>query len=120
MNQKLPLVLLVLFLSACGTHSARGDLPASDLRALAAAVSKDLRPRMLPNGKEYCAELARTEQQQDDCMGDLEDALYASNRDKERAASTLLSGVARIEWARNPCRWWQFRCRSQRKPTNGN
>lgn len=127
MNPKLLLVLIALCLPACGTHSVRDDSPASDLDALVSSVGRDLRPRVLPNGKEFCAELARTERQQDDCMGDLEDVVYASNRDKERGMQTLRNGVERIRLSRNPCRWWQFGCQSraraldrQSRPTNGN
>lgn len=116
MNLKLLLVLTVLCLSGCGTHSVKDDSPASDLDALVSSVSRDLKPTLLPNGREYCAELARTERAQDECMGDLEDALYTSNRDKLRASGTLRTGAKRIEQARNPCGWWarltqRARCR---------
>lgn len=103
MNLKLLLVLIVLCLSACGTRTVKDDSPASDLDALVSSVSRDLRPRLLPNGREYCAELARTERQHDECTGDLEDALFSANRDKERADKTLRTGVERIKLSRNPC-----------------
>lgn len=119
MNQKLLLVLIVLFLTACGTRTVRDDSPASDLDALEASVSGDLKKRTLPNGREFCAELARTEQAQDECLGDLEDALYASNRDKERALGRLQRGFEWIRWQMNPCRWWQVSCkRRMRELTN--
>jgi hypothetical protein len=110
MNRTLVLALSALCLTACGQHSVRDDSPASDLDALVSSVGRDLQPRLLPNGKEYCVELARTEREQDDCAGDLEDGLYASNRDKERGMSTLRDGVRRIKLSRNPCRWWQLTC----------
>lgn len=73
---------------------------------LVTSVNRDLQKTLLPNGREYCAELAKTERAQDECMGDLEDALYVSNRDKARASQTLTTGAKRIEQARNPCGWW--------------
>ena len=78
---------------------------------LVSSVSRDLKPRTLPNGKEYCAELAKTERAQDECLGDLEDFAYASNRDKERARQTLETGVKRIKLARDPCRWYELGCK---------
>ena len=115
MNRKLLLVLIVLFLTACGTRTVRDDSPASDLDALEVSVSGDLKPRTLPNGKEFCAELARTEQAQDECLGDLEDVVYTSNRDKERALGRLQRGFEWIRWRLNPCRWYQFSCKARIK-----
>lgn len=106
MNPKLLLVLSVLCLSGCATRTVSDASPASDLDALVSSVSRDLKPRLLPNGEEYCAELAATERAQDECTGDLEDALFSSNRDKERAARTLRTGVDRIKLSRNPCGFW--------------
>lgn len=74
---------------------------------LVANVAKTTRPTLLPNGKEYCAELAKTEDEQDDCMGDLEDALYNSNRNGERTKQTVDNFVARERLRRNPCSWWE-------------
>ncbi len=120
MNLRLLCVILALSLLPACAHSVRDDSPASDLDALVSSVSRDLKPRLLPNGKEYCAELATTERAQDECLGDLEDGLYASNRDKERASTTLVNGVKRIKLARNPCRWWQLMCkREARKLSSG-
>ncbi len=107
MNLKLLLVLCVLFLSACGTHTVKDASPASDLDVLVANVAKTTRPTLLPNGKEYCAELAATEDAQDDCTGDLEDALYNSNRNGQRTKQTVDNFVARERLRRNPCAWWE-------------
>lgn len=115
MNLKLLLVVTVVCLLAGCAHSVRDDSPASDLDALVSSVSRDLQMRRLPNGREYCAELATTEDQQDACLGDLEDVVYQSNRDKERAASTLRKGVERIRLSRAPCRWYQLECRRRAK-----
>lgn len=115
MNLRLLLVLIVLFLSACGTRTVRDDSPASDLDALVSSVSRDLQPRLLPNGKEYCAELATTERAQDECMGDLEDVVFVSNRDKERGLGTLRTGVERLKLARAPCRVFDFACRKRQR-----
>lgn len=113
MNLKLLLVLSVVLLTGCVSPSVRDDSPASDLDALVTSVRPDLVKTVLPNGKEYCAELATTERQQDDCLGDLEDGLFSANRDKARALNTLLKGVARLKLARAPCRWYQLSCRRQ-------
>ena len=115
MNLKLLPVLIVLCLTACAGRTVKDDSPASDLDALVSGVSRDLQPRTLPNGKEYCAELAKTEDQQDECMGDLEDGFFQSNRDKARAMSTLRNGVERIRLSRTPCRWHQLGCKRKAK-----
>ena len=107
MNRKLLLVPLALFLSACATHSAKDALPASDLDVLLLNVAKTTKVTLLPNGKEFCAELAADEDAQDDCLGDLEDALYAANRDGERTLLTVQRFVARERLRRNPCAWWE-------------
>lgn len=111
MNLKLLCVLIVLCLPACGTPSVRDDSPESDLTALVTSVKRDLQRRVLPNGKEYCAELAKTEDAQDDCMGDLEDVVYLSNRDKDRAANTLTKGMERIKLSRQPCGFFDLGCK---------
>lgn len=115
MNLKLLFVMTALCLLVGCVHSVRDDSPASDLDALVSGVSRDLRTRTLPNGKEYCAELAKTEDQQDQCLGDLEDGFFQSNRDKERALKTLRTGVQRIKLSRTPCRWYQLGCRREAK-----
>lgn len=107
MIQKLLIVLTALFLSACATPTPRADSLASDLDALAANVHRDGRPVILPNGKEYCAELARTEDDQDDCMGDLEDALYNSNRRGERQVKTVDTFIKAERLRRDPCGFWR-------------
>lgn len=70
-------------------------------------------PRTLPNGRLYCLELARTEQEQDSCAGDLEDAFLASETDKAVALANILRAVERIKLARTPCRFFDFACRSR-------
>lgn len=113
MNLRLLCVILALPLLPACAHSVKGDSHASDLDALVSSVSRDLKTRLLPNGREYCAELSPTERAQDECLGDLEDVVYASNRDKERARRSLETGVSRIKLARSPCRWYQFACRRE-------
>lgn len=115
MNLRPLLVLIVLCLTAGCAHSVKDDSPASDLDALERTVGRDLQTRRLPNGKEYCAELARTEDQQDACMGDLEDGFFQSNRDKERALRSLRNGLERIRQARNPCGLFDLECRRRKK-----
>lgn len=48
-------------------------------------------------------ELARTEDEQDECAGDLEDGFYQSEQDKKRGARLLEQGALRLKQARNPC-----------------
>ena len=114
MTLRLLIVLIALCLSGCVTTSAHDDSPASDLDVLEASVNRDLRRTTLPNGKEYCAEDAVTERQEDDCTGNLEDALFNANRDKESARSTLHKGVQRLKLARDPCGWWSRLLRRDR------
>lgn len=114
MNLKLLLGVIVLCLSACAGPSVRGDLPESDLDALKANVDRDLKRTLLENGKEYCAELAETEEAKDHCTGDLEDALFTSNRDKDRARNTLARGIQRLKLVRNPCGFWEKLFRNNR------
>lgn len=103
---RLLIVLILLCLSACGTTSRRGDSPASDLDALETSVARDLRQTTLPNGKTYCGEDAVRQRAQDECVGDLEDALYNSNADKSSALITLRKGIQRIKLSLNPCGFW--------------
>lgn len=116
MNLKLWLVLSVLFLPACAAHTVRDGSPASDLLALKANAERNLRPRLLPNGKQYCVELATTEGQQDDCAGDLEDGFFLSEQDKARGLAGILKGIERLTLARNPCGWFgrtfKVKCRA--------
>ena len=107
MNLKLLPVLIVLSLTACATRTVKDDSPASDLDALVSNVRKDGKRVKLPNGREFCAELARTEQDQDDCMGDLEDALFNANERGERQVQTVERFVSGERLRRNPCTWWQ-------------
>lgn len=108
MNLKLLLVLIAPCLTACAGRIVKDDSPASDLDVLVANVAKTTKPTLLPNGKEYCAELAATEDAQDDCAGDLEDALYKANRNGEKTRSTVEKFVARERARRLPRKWWQF------------
>ena len=109
MNLKLLPVLIALCLSACATTSPKGELPVSDLDAFRANVQMQAKRQTLPNGKEYCAELARTDEQQEDCLGDLEDGLWHANNRIESIARQVYNFVARMKLQRNPCKWWQ-RC----------
>lgn len=69
-------------------------------------MNRALAPRTLPNGKTYCLELAKTEDAQDDCAGDLEDAFFASEQDKTIARGLFDKIARRLELQRNPCGWW--------------
>ena len=66
---------------------------------------------MLPNGKQYCAEDATTEKEQDTCLSWLESAFYAAEQDKKRTFWLVSRAVQRLKLARSPCRWWQVGCR---------
>lgn len=76
-----------------------------------ANATRTLKPRMLPNGKAYCAEDAETEKEQDTCLSWLEGAFYGSEQDKKRAIWLLKRGFARLALARNPCKWYQLACK---------
>jgi hypothetical protein len=108
-------VLLALSLPACGTHSVRDDSPSSDLDALVQTVTRQLPNRTLPNGRQYCAELATTEAEQDECLGDLEALNLLRVRDRERALQQLRTGANRIKATRMACSWWQFGCKTERR-----
>ena len=95
--------LLTLLISGCGMHSVKDDSPANDLDALVMSVRINAKPVLLPNGKEYCAEEAITESEQDDCLGDLEDGLYNANKKLRRSLDIVEKGVERIKLSRNPC-----------------
>ena len=114
MNLKLQSGLWLLFLTACAAQPVKDDSPANDLDVLAANVRKTTTPTLLPNGKEYCFELSLTEDDQDDCTGDLEDALYNSNRKGERTRKTVTDFVAREKLRRNPCNWFERMLRYDR------
>lgn len=115
MNLKLLLVLTCVFLQACSTTTVRDDSPATDLTAILTSVERDLTPRLLPNGKEYCAELAVRQQDQDECTADLEATVWLSNRDKERAMGFLRTAFERVKLSRNPCRWFDIPCHTRAK-----
>lgn len=70
-------------------------------------VAKTTNRVLLPNGKEYCAELAVTEDEQDDCVGDLEDALHKANSNSARTLLTVRNYATRERLRRNPCSWWE-------------
>ena len=114
MNLKLLIVLLALCLSACGKQQVKDDAPANDLDVLVQNVRKDGKPVVLPNGKWYCFELATTEDMQDDCTGDLEDALFNSNKRGLRQVETVEQFVAREKLRRNPCGFWERFMRADR------
>lgn len=115
-NRKTPafaLAPMLLFLQGCSTLSSSEGSQESALAALRANVNRDLQTRKLPNGKEYCAELAKTQKAQDSCTGDLEDGFYLSNRDKERARKTLNDGINRLINVDRACKWWQVGCKAK-------
>ena len=83
------------------------DKPESDLTAIVSGVKATLKPRLLSNGRLYCAELARTEDEQDECMGDLEDTLFKSESDKARAVDLVSKHVTTQRVVRRQCKWYQ-------------
>lgn len=107
--------LLIATLAAClipgCAHFESADSYENGLDALVQSVQRELAPKTLPNGKIYCAELARTEREQDECLGDLEDFVYLLVRGDQRALELLTRGAARLKQARKPCRWWQWQCK---------
>ena len=97
------LALLLLSMTACATRSVRDDSPASDLDALVTSVKSNSTVTLLPNGKEYCAELAKSDVDKDECTGDLEDALFNANRKAVRTVKIVEHGASEIKLSRNPC-----------------
>jgi hypothetical protein len=75
--------------------------------ALVANVRKTTRPTLLPNGKEYCLEDAATEEAQDICGGNLEDAVYVGNRKGEQTFKTVEDYARAEKLRRNPCGFWK-------------
>lgn len=115
MTPKPAIALIVLSLAACATPSARDASPSSDLQALVQTVERQLPNRTLPNGRQYCAELAETEGEQDECLGDLEALNLLRVRDRARALQQLRTGAGKIQAARMACRWWQFGCKADKR-----
>lgn len=70
---------------------------------LALTVRQQTLPVLLPNGREYCAELANSQLEMDQCTGNLEDTLYNANRRSERTFETVDKFVRREKLRRNPC-----------------
>lgn len=62
-----------------------------------------LAERRLPNGKMYCAEDARTDREQDACLGDVEDGYFNSEQDKAEGRRQTDLFVQRQSLARQPC-----------------
>lgn len=97
------IALAVMSLSSCATNSVREDLPASDLVAYRESVRQTAQRQKLTNGREYCAELAATDQAQDKCMGDLEDALWRANQRITGLDALAERFVKRMELQFDPC-----------------
>lgn len=77
-------------------------------------VTRQLPKRTLPNGRQYCAELAKTEGEQDACMGDLEALNLLRDKDRDRALRELRGGANRIKATRVHCGWFEYRCKMDR------
>lgn len=103
MNRLWLIVVLALCLPACATRTVKDDSPASDLDAYVANVKRVGKPVMLPNGKDYCAELARTDEEQDECTGDLEDGLFSANKIILNLVWQAVQFTERQRLVRDPC-----------------
>lgn len=114
MNLKPVCALIALSLSACATHSARDASPSIEVDALVRNVEQQLPNRTLPNGKQYCAEDATTEGEQDDCLGELEALNLLRVGDRDRALEQLRRGANRIKGQRMECAWVDVRCWRER------
>ena len=98
---------LALLTSACATSPANDARPATDLQVLRLGVQALTEPRT-PAGNTQRLEDAATVGQAWDYAGDLEDALWLSNRDKANLRNFVDKATAAIETSRLPeCRWWQ-------------
>lgn len=115
MTLRLLSVVAALCLLAGCAHFVRDDSAASDLDALQASVDQEMHPRTLASGKEYCAEDAKTEEAQDQCLGDLEDLVFTLNRSMERGAELVKKGLERIRSSQHPCGWLDFSCKRRKR-----
>lgn len=98
---------LVLLTSACATSPVHDARPATDLQVLRLGVQALTEPRS-PAGSIQRLEDAATVGETWDYAGDLEDALWLSNRDKANLRGFVDKATAAIETSRLPeCRWWQ-------------
>jgi len=61
---------------------------------------------------------ARTEEEQDDCAGDLEDGFFLAEQDKARGLSLLDNAIERLRLARNPCKFYQLQCKRKEHKLN--
>lgn len=108
MNRKLLLAIVILFLLVgCAHFKSAGskgkESTATDFDALVSNAKRDLAPRTLPNGKLYCSEEAKTQREEDDCLGDVEDTLLDSESDKAIGLANLIKAVDRIKISLFPC-----------------
>jgi hypothetical protein len=124
MSLRLLLTIALLSLIVGCAHftpadSKGSDSPESDLTALASNAKQDLAPRTLPSGKMYCAEEAKVQKTQDQCLGDQEDLSLAAETDKAVGLANILKAVEEIKLRLNPCGWLsrtlfhRDRCRSK-------
>jgi hypothetical protein len=60
-------------------------------------------------------EIAESEDAQDECGGDLEDAVFSGNRKLERIWDLISNGFDRLRLQRDPCKWYEFSCRKKAK-----
>jgi hypothetical protein len=98
---------LLLSLTACGLLRGKDVRPATDLQVLRLGVQALTEPRT-PAGDVQRLEDAATVGQAWDYAGDLEDALWLSNRDKANLRQFVNKATAAIEASRLPeCRWFQ-------------
>lgn len=98
---------LALSLTACATSPVHDARPATDLQVLRLGVQALTEPRA-PAGSVQRLEDAATVGETWDYAGDLEDALWLSNRDKLNLRQFVNKATAAIEASRLPeCRWFQ-------------
>lgn len=98
---------LLASLTACATSPVHDARPATDLQVLRLGVQALTEPRS-PAGSIQRLEDAATVGETWDYAGDLEDALWLSNRDKANLRTFVEKATAAIETSRLPeCRWWQ-------------
>lgn len=101
--------VLSLFLSACVSSLGRNDLPVSDLPAseldeLATQLSRLAKKRRLSNGKVYCVEDSKSNEDLESCAIDLERTLWYSEMvDKPAIVELVERYVKRAKLARKPC-----------------
>lgn len=115
-SQKFALLLTLLFLPSCGSLPKQEPRNVEDLTVLRMAVRKMAEPRYPApvDGKTTMAE-QKTLGNAYKLGVNLEDTNWLLNGDKRAIAELVEEATTYIEQSRNPCKWWNLRCRWGRR-----